>query len=154
MLEAEQALLGTLFLNPEKLDAVISLINTNNFNNLSHRYIFEAMKQLKKQNHDIDYISVSSILKNNNHLNKIGGINYLIELTEMTPSSQYLETYIDLIKENSLKKDLLTLIQQLPSEISKTKNIHNYLQTVKTQVEGFIQNTKSPFISVSTLIPT
>ncbi|MBP5835890.1 replicative DNA helicase [Candidatus Phytoplasma meliae] len=154
MLEAEQALLGTLFLNPEKIDAVISLINPKNFAHPSHRYIFEAMKQLKKQNHDIDYVSVSSILKNNNHLNKIGGINYLIELTEMTPSSQYLETYIDLIKENSLKKDLLSLIQQLPSEISKTKNIHNYLQSVKTQVEGFIKNTKSPFISVKTLIPS
>lgn len=81
-------------------------------------------------------------------------MDYLIELAEMTPSTQFLETYIDLIKENSLKTDLLDLIKHLPIELSKTKNIHNYLQTVKNQVEGFIQNTKSPFISTKTLIPS
>ncbi|WP_349401688.1 replicative DNA helicase DnaB [Candidatus Phytoplasma solani] len=154
MLEAERALLGSLFLNPEKMDAVRILIETRNFTTSQHRYIFEAMKHLRKLNREIDYVSVSSTLETNNNLNKIGGIDYLIELTEETPPTQYLDTYIDLIKENTLKTDLLDLIKHLPIELSKTKNIHNYLQTVKNQVEGFIQNTKSPFISTKTLIPS
>ncbi|RMI87573.1 replicative DNA helicase [Candidatus Phytoplasma solani] len=154
MIEAERALLGTLLLNPEKIDAVKNLLETRNFNETKHRYIFEAMKHLKKLNREIDYVSISSTLETNNNLYKIGGMDYLIELAEMTPSTQHLETYIDLIKENSLKTDLLDLIKHLPVELSKTKNIHNYLQTVKKQVEGFIQNTKSPFISTKTLIPS
>ncbi|WP_349401791.1 replicative DNA helicase, DnaB-like protin [Candidatus Phytoplasma solani] len=154
MLEAERALLGSLFLNPEKMDAVRILIETRNFTTSQHRYIFEAMKHLRKLNREIDYVSVSSTLETNNNLNKIGGIDYLIELTEETPPTQYLDTYIDLIKENTLKTDLLDLIKHLPIELSKTKNIHNYLQTVKNQVEGFIQNTKLPFISTKSLIPS
>ncbi|MGZ3139940.1 replicative DNA helicase [Candidatus Phytoplasma solani] len=154
MIEAERALLGTLILNPEKMDAVKNLLKARNFAEPKHRYIFEAMKNLQKRNREIDYVSVSSTLDNNKNLDKIGGMDYLIELAEMTPSTQFLETYIDLIKENSLKTDLLDLIKHLPIELSKTKNIHNYLQTVKNQVEGFIQNTKSPFISTKTLIPS
>lgn len=153
MLEAERALLGALFLKPEKIDTVVNLINTNNFNDSKHRYIFKTMKQLKILNREIDYVSVSSTLQNQNSLSKIGGIDYFTKLPEMPPSNQYLETYIDLIKEKSLKRDLLNLIHQLPAELSKTKNINNYLQTVKNQVEIFIQSTKSPFISTKTLIP-
>ncbi|AGL90384.1 replicative DNA helicase [Candidatus Phytoplasma australiense] len=151
MIEAERALLGALLLNQEKMDAVINLVNTNNFSNPKHRCIFETMKQLKLQNREIDYVTVGSVLDNN--LYKIGGIDYLIELVEAAPASEYLETYIDLIKENSLKRDLLGLIKQLPTALSKSKNIHNYLQTVKNQVESFMQKTKSPFISTKTLIP-
>ncbi|WP_434062260.1 DnaB-like helicase N-terminal domain-containing protein [Candidatus Phytoplasma solani] len=50
MLEAERALLGSLFLNPEKMDAVRILIETRNFTTSQHRYIFEAMKHLRKLN--------------------------------------------------------------------------------------------------------
>ncbi|AGL90896.1 replicative DNA helicase [Candidatus Phytoplasma australiense] len=150
-IEAERALLGTLLLKPEKKDYVINSVNTNNFNDSKHRYIFEAMKQLKMQNREIDYVTVGSVLDNN--LYKIGGIDYLIELVEATPASEYLETYIDLIKENALKRDVLGLFKQFPIGLSGTKNIHNYLQAVKNQLESFMQKTKSPFISTKTLSP-
>ncbi|AGL90173.1 Replicative DNA helicase [Strawberry lethal yellows phytoplasma (CPA) str. NZSb11] len=152
MIEAERALLGVLLLKPEKMNAVINLVNTNNFSNPKHRCIFETMKQLKLQKREIDYVTVSSVLETNN-LYKIGGIDYLIELVEAPPASEYLETYIDLIKENSLKRDFLGLIKQLPTALSKSKNIHNYLQAVKNQVESFMQKTKFPFISTKTLMP-
>ncbi|AGL90547.1 replicative DNA helicase [Candidatus Phytoplasma australiense] len=152
MIEAERALLGTLLLKPEKMDAVINSVNTNNFSNPKHRYIFEAMKQLKIQNREIDYVTVGSVLETNN-LYKTKWTDYLIELVEMTPASEYLKTYIDLITENALKRDVLGLIKQLPTALSKTKNIHNYLQAVKNQVESFMQKTKSPFVSIKTLSP-
>ncbi|AGL90091.1 replicative DNA helicase [Candidatus Phytoplasma australiense] len=153
MIEAERALLGALLLNPEKMDVVINLVNTNDFSNPKHRYIFETMKQLKMQNREIDYVTVSSVLDNN--LYKIGGTDYLIELggVEASPAIEYLETYIDLIKENSLKRDFLGFIKQQQTALSKSKNIHNFFQAVKDQVESFMQKTKSPFISTKTLIP-
>ncbi|AGL90629.1 replicative DNA helicase [Candidatus Phytoplasma australiense] len=151
MIDAERALLGALLLNPEKIDAVINLVNTNNFSNPKHRCIFETMKQLKLQNREIDYVTVGSVLDNN--LYKIGGIDYLIELVEASPASEYLETYIDLIKEKSLERDLLGFFKQSTTALSKTKNIHNFLQAVKNQLESFMQKTKSPFISIKTLIP-
>ncbi|MBS2126630.1 hypothetical protein J8J04_02970 ['Fragaria x ananassa' phyllody phytoplasma] len=56
MIRSRAIIIRNIFLNPEKINAVISLIKTNNFNNLSHCYIFEAIKQLKKQNHDIVHL--------------------------------------------------------------------------------------------------
>ncbi|AGL90485.1 Replicative DNA helicase [Strawberry lethal yellows phytoplasma (CPA) str. NZSb11] len=151
MIEAERALLGALLLKPEKMDAVINLVNTNNFSNPKHRCIFETMKQLKMQNREIDYVTVGSVLETNN-LYKIGGTDYLIELVEASPASEYLETYIDLIKENALKRDLLGLIKQLPTALSKSKNIHNYLQAVKNQVEVFMQKTYKTNVAWSKLV--
>ncbi|OIJ44978.1 DnaB-like helicase N-terminal domain-containing protein [Rice orange leaf phytoplasma] len=104
MIEAERALLGVVLLNPKIISLVFNEITETDFYSPHHKYIFKAMKTLHQNNKEIDYVSISAILENEKLLKQIGGIDYLNELSYSMPSPRHLETYIDLIKETSLKR--------------------------------------------------
>ncbi|MGL9687438.1 MAG: replicative DNA helicase [Candidatus Phytoplasma sp. TWB_XP] len=120
MIEAERALLGVVLLNPEIISSVFNEITETDFYSPHHKYIFKAMKKLHQTNKQIDYATVSAILENEKLLKQIGGIDYLNELSDLIPSPRHLETYIDLIKETSLKREIGGIIAKL-SQITRSK---------------------------------
>ncbi|WP_349402075.1 replicative DNA helicase DnaB [Candidatus Phytoplasma solani] len=141
--EAERALIGVLLLNPEKISFAIDMINENAFYDTKHQYIFKAMKKLHQEEHKIDYVSVSSILENEQLLSQIGNIDYLIELVEMTPSSQYLETYIDLIKENALKREIIEAASFLAQKGYEDIDVQSYLDEAEEKIFNLTQRKKT-----------
>ncbi|AGL90803.1 Replicative DNA helicase [Candidatus Phytoplasma australiense] len=141
--EAEQALLGVLLLNPEKVPFVLDLINEDCLYEAKHKYIFKAMKQLHQEGHAIDYVSVSSSLENEKLLSKIGNIDYLIELVEMTPASEYLETYIDLIKETALKREIMETASYLAQKGYDQIDVQSYLDEAEEKIFNLTQRKKT-----------
>ncbi|MCX2955909.1 MAG: replicative DNA helicase, partial [Candidatus Phytoplasma australiense] len=120
MIEAERALLGVVLVNPKIISSVFNEITETDFYSPHHKYIFKAMKTLHQNNKEIDYASISAILENEKLLKQIGGIDYLNELSDSMPSPRHLETYIDLIKETSLKREIGGIVAKL-SQIARSK---------------------------------
>ncbi|GLH60976.1 replicative DNA helicase [Paulownia witches'-broom phytoplasma] len=132
MIEAERALLGVLLLNPEIISLVFNEITETDFYSPHHKNIFKAMKILHQNNKEIDYSSVSTILENEKLLKQIGGIDYLNELSDLMPSPRHLETYIDLIKETSLKREIGGIVAKL-SQIARSKIApQEFLELIET----------------------
>ncbi|HHW79906.1 MAG TPA: replicative DNA helicase, partial [Acholeplasmataceae bacterium] len=100
---AEQSVLGSIFLNHKKIVNVVDELETNDFFDLQHRYIYEAMIQVYSEDKIVDYTSVSAMLEQGNNLGKAGGMDYLLDLAELTPTDSHLDYYIDLVKDASLK---------------------------------------------------
>ncbi|MFB0638017.1 replicative DNA helicase [Candidatus Phytoplasma solani] len=141
--EAERALIGVLLLNPEKIAFTLDMINEFAFYDIKHQYIFKAMQKLHESEHKIDYSSVGSILENEQLLGKVGNIDYLIELVEMTPSSQYLETYIDLIKENALKREIIEASAYLIEKGYEDIDVQSYLDEAEEKIFNLTQRKKT-----------
>ncbi|GAK73841.1 replicative DNA helicase ['Chrysanthemum coronarium' phytoplasma] len=132
MIEAERALLGVVLLNPEIISLVFNEITETDFYSPHHKYIFKAMKTLHQNNKEIDYVSISAILENEKLLKQIGGIDYLNELSDSMPSPRHLETYIDLIKETSLKREIGGIVTKL-SQIARSKIApQEFLELIET----------------------
>ncbi|TKA87785.1 MAG: replicative DNA helicase [Candidatus Phytoplasma asteris] len=132
MIEAERALLGVVLLNPEIISLVFNEITETDFYSPHHKYIFKAMKTLHQNNKEIDYVSISAILENEKLLKQIGGIDYLNELSDSMPSPRHLETYIDLIKETFLKREIGGIVTKL-SQIARSKIApQEFLELIET----------------------
>ena len=111
--EAEMNVLGTIFLDPKEILSVIDQLNIEDFFDQGHQMIFQAMKELHSDQMKIDYSSVAAKLESLQQLAKVGGIKYLMQLSEFVPSTRHLETYIDLVKDSSLKRETIGLASEI-----------------------------------------
>lgn len=111
--EAEMNVLGSIFLDPKEILTVVDQLNNEDFFDQAHALIFQAMKDLFADNMKIDYSSVAAKLESQQLLVKVGGIKYLHQLSELVPSTKHLETYIDLVKDSSLKRETISLAGEI-----------------------------------------
>ena len=100
-LVAEQSVLGAIFINPEKLITVREFIEADDFYKYSHRVIFKAMVTLSDRNDAIDATTVRTILDDQDDLQNIGGISYLVDLVNSVPTSANAEYYAKIVSEHS-----------------------------------------------------
>ena len=81
-IDAEKSVLGSILVDSSVMYDVINLIKPDDFYRNDHELIFSAMCQLFNQNIPIDVITVSEKLTTTGDLDKAGGLQYLISLTE------------------------------------------------------------------------
>ena len=80
-IEAEEAVLGAILVNPETLSRVAETLKPDYFYKPAHRYVYEAMLQLFNQNERIDIVTVSEVLNLNSKLELVGGRAFINDLT-------------------------------------------------------------------------
>src|SRR5579864_9155816 len=96
-IEAEQALLGSIMIRPGGLHEILDIIRPESFYSDRHRIIYTVMLELFSKNNPIDFLSLSSRLKERGELEQAGGVSYLTELANAVPSSSNIEYYGDII---------------------------------------------------------
>lgn len=112
-LEAEMNVLGSIFLDPKEILSVIDQLNNEDFFDQGHQLIFQAMKSLAQDQMKIDYASVAATLESSMQLAKVGGMKYLIQLSEHVPSTRHLDTYISFVKDSALKRETISLASEI-----------------------------------------
>jgi len=105
--EAEQSVLGSMFLSNEVCIETFSQLYIDDFYMQSHRVIFEAMSQLHLMNKPVDITTVTSYLKDMNLLDKVGGVEYLLQLSESVPTTAHARYYLDIISDKSMLRKLI-----------------------------------------------
>lgn len=105
--EAEEAVLGAILVNPRCLDKVISILKPEYFYKPANRYIYEAIMQLSNKGEIIDIVSVSEILNINQQLEIIGGRAYINDLSLKSITSSNVAYYAEIIEEKAIKRSLI-----------------------------------------------
>lgn len=106
-LDAEQATLGSIMLNPSALNEIIDIVQAETFYSEKHRIIFKAMIDLFSKNEPIDLLSLSTSLKNRGQLEQIGGRTYLTDLTNSVPASTNVKHYARIVYKKNLMRRLV-----------------------------------------------
>ncbi|HGI3687741.1 TPA: replicative DNA helicase [Streptococcus agalactiae] len=105
---AEQAVLGSIFISPEKLIMVREFISPDDFYKYSHKVIFRAMITLADRNDAIDAATVRNILDDQGDLQNIGGLGYIVELVNSVPTSANAEFYAKIVSEKAMLRDIIS----------------------------------------------
>jgi len=109
-IEAEMAVLGSMFLDLEAVGKTVEVIrDANYFYKTAHQIIFEAAKELYDRREPIDVITLSDRLKKRNKLDAVGGQFYLVQLAEKVPSAANVEFYAKIVLEKALLRRLIEL---------------------------------------------
>ncbi|RGB57181.1 replicative DNA helicase [Lactococcus petauri] len=131
-LAAEQAVLGAIFLDSDRLIEVKEFLSTDDFYKNAHKIIFRAMEHLSDNREAIDVLTVRSLLENQNDLETIGGIAYIAELATATPTAANASYYAKIVAEKSL---LRQLINKLTQSVEKAYNQEDPAEDVLAEAE-------------------
>src|ERR1044071_3305824 len=91
--EAEEAVVGAVFINPEVYYDVAQFLSADDFYIHRHKWIWDAFTNLHEQRTPIALLRVSNELARRGKLAEGGGPAYLTSLVNQVPSSLNAESY-------------------------------------------------------------
>ncbi|MCB8818644.1 MULTISPECIES: replicative DNA helicase [Desulfosporosinus] len=106
-LEAEQAVLGAMMLDPEAGSSVFEILQPDDFYRDNHRLIFSAIQDLSEKGDPVDLVSVAEVLRRQGRLEQVGGIATISEIARSVPSAANVEYYAKLVTEKALLRQLI-----------------------------------------------
>lgn len=144
--EAERACLGSALLSKECLFSVLSELQVDDFFEVKHQTIYNALTSLQKRNVDVDTLTLAEELNNSKKLEKIGGALYLKECCDSMVALSSLEFYINIVKDQAVLRNMLTVVRRIDEEY-RTKQIEDVDSFIADSEEKFKKATSKRRIS-------
>ena len=144
-IDAERALLGAILLKPEVMHDISVTIHPESFYADKHREIFRAILEVFMKGDPIDLLSISTKLKTNNQLERVGGATYLTDLSESVPAAGNALYYGEIVGTRSVLRNLITVADEIaelgysdPENLDATldqaeKKVYNVTNATVTQ---------------------
>ncbi|MBP5974338.1 replicative DNA helicase [Brasilonema sp. CT11] len=106
-IEAEEAILGGILLDPEAISRVSDRLIPEAFYLNAHKDIYHAAVRLHTQGKPTDLLAVINWLNDHDMLSRVGGRNKLVSLVDRTVSAVNIDALADLIMEKYLRRRLI-----------------------------------------------
>jgi replicative DNA helicase len=115
-IEAEQSVLGGLMLVGEAWDQVADRLVEEDFYRREHRLIFRAIGQLAGAGHPCDAVTLGEWFERHGETANVGGVAYLAELANNTPSAANIAAYADIVRDKSVLRKLIEAGTQIAGD--------------------------------------
>ena len=148
-LEAEQSVLGSILIDKEVQFEIASKVKAEDFYEEAHKIIYRAMFEILSDAKPIDFVTLVDVLsktpavkhekkgsdnlelianaEKKTMLEKVGGIEYITELTRVTPSAANYQYYVDIVKRDSVLRKLIrssdSIMQDAKTSDSGAKSV-------------------------------
>jgi len=113
--EAEEAVLGSVLINPEAYDDVSFLV-ASDFFIVRNGWVWQAIVSLVDQNVAIDNLTVIQKLEDLGQLDSIGGSAYITRLINNTPTHVHAETYAQIIVKAAQRRAILAVAGEMATQ--------------------------------------
>ena len=155
-LVAEQSVLGAVFIAPDTIISLADELVPDDFYKPANKIVFKTMLSLFKKGEPIDATTMVSALTNQGEIKEIGGLNYVVELVNSTPTSKNVEHYAKLVKEKAtLRRVIADLSESLSSAYQGDVSISDIIsKTEKSMLDISNQNTGTGFRNVADILDT
>lgn len=156
-IEAEQAVIGAIFLEPEAFSTASELLLPEDFYRASHQRIFGAMLKLSDRGEPIDPVTVTTLLSNEGTLAEAGGVSYLTDIAGSVPTAANIEYYSKIVEEKALLRrlirtatDIVTTTFANEDEVESVLNEaeRNILEVSSRKNSGVFKSIKDVLIDV------
>lgn len=119
--EAEQAVLGAVIIDPKCLNEIAVQMKTEYFYIPQHREIYSAMSAMYELSQTIDFVSLLEKLKSDGVYDEAGGKAYLTQLVQTVPSAANVLTYVAIIRERYYARALMTAAQNIIKDVNENE---------------------------------
>ena len=138
-IEAEEALLGSLLIDPDALFEVNSFLRPDAFYRTQNRWIYEAILRLSDRREPVDLITLTEELRRLEQLEDIGGEAYVINLINMVPTAINAPNYGRLVEAAAIRRKL----------VSAASAIANLAYDEKEDINVVIDRSEQTLFSIS-----
>jgi len=119
-IEAEQSILGGLMLDNSKWDSVGDQVLEEDFYRQDHRLVYRVVSRLATEGRPIDVVTVAEELERINEIENAGGMAYLGELVERTPSATNVRAYAKIVHERAVLRRLISVSGEISDSAFNT----------------------------------
>ena len=105
--EAEQSVLGGLMLDNESWLQISERLTGNDFYRRDHAAIFRGVEALANAGKPYDIVTLAEWLETNGLLAGAGGLHYLAQLADNTPTAANIAAYADIVRERAVLRSLI-----------------------------------------------
>lgn len=112
-IQAEQSLIGGLLLDNSALDRIGDVVAEADFYLDAHRRIFGHIRRLLDAGHPADVVTVSESIEKSNEVDQVGGLAYLGEIANSTPSAANIRRYAEIVREKAAARKTIDLANEL-----------------------------------------
>lgn len=117
--EAEQAVLGALIVDPKCINDVAVQTKADYFYIPQHKEIYTAIASMYELSQSIDFVSLLEKLKKDGVYDEAGGKAYLAQLVQTVPSSANVLTYVAIIRERYYARALMGAAQDIIKDVNE-----------------------------------
>ena len=127
--EAERGVLGSALMDSARVvDLCIQEgVRMDAFHVEAHRLIFESLENMINEGKPVDILTVSQYLQTQNRLDRVGGVPYLEQILESTPTSAHADYYIKIVRGKYLLRKIIDrsreAIEKCYGDADEPKNI-------------------------------
>jgi len=143
-LEAEQSVLGSILIDPEKFTEIASLIKHDDFYLSEHKEIYLAMQDLFLQNREIDLVTLINTMVSRGIYDEEKSKSYIRLITQVVPSAQNVMDYAKIVKEKSLLRQLIAASEDIQENAYVEQgNVSDILDHAEQSIFSIAQNNET-----------
>lgn len=142
--EAEKAVLGAVFLDPEAIIEASDVVQPDDFYERANRLVFQAMLNISDRGDAIDPVTLKDELTKNNQLEDIGGLAYVSQLAMATPTAVHVTYYAQIVKRKALLRNLIATSQKIiQNAMSDSEDVTDILDNAEQSIMNVSQENSS-----------
>lgn len=150
---AEQAVLGSIFLDPDKIHIASEYLTKDSFFKPSHGMLFNIMQELSDKGDPIDPVSVKSALDSSGQFELVGGMAFLASLINAVPTSAHIEHYSKVVAEKSRARKVIEDLNQSISNVYDGKiDLNEILSQTEQNLSTISNEQKKGFRTIIDVI--
>ena len=119
--EAEQATLGSIIIDPKCFTQIASLLKADYFYLPQHKEIYAALCSMFELNQGIDFVSLLEKMKKSKNYDEASGKAYLTRLVQIVPSSANVVTYANIVRDRYYARALTLAAQTIINDVTESK---------------------------------
>ena len=152
-IEAEQALIGAILINPDEFAEVTQFLKKDDFSIWRNKWVWAAFERLADKKMPIEYLTTVSELKGMKLLREIGGDAYITSMITACPDSTNAITYGKIVAELSQRRKLIASATLIANEAHNTaKPIEDVVANCIANIQDTLSIKDSSFKSLDTLL--
>ena len=152
--EAEQSVLGAILYEPAAFHKVEDILNPDGteFYMPAHRLIFQIMAGLVAKHEPIDIVTVSTRLHGAVQMDSVGGIGYVVDLVEATPTAANIAYYARIVRDKALRRRVITGAQELIDEALQDLTVEELIESAQKRFTAIDTHRARGFYSIRQLL--
>lgn len=126
-LEAEEAVIGSILIDPSVVNDVMEVLRSSDFYSKKHQAIFAAMERLYERGDPIDMLSVCEELKRSGQMKFVGSELDVARLAEAVPTSAHVMHYAKIVLDKSILRSLIEAGRNIVESVYEEREVDEIL---------------------------
>jgi len=112
-IEAEEAVLGSLLIDPDAILRVASYLKGEDFYREKNGWIYRAILDLHERREPADFVTLCEELERRDQLEEVGGPAEITRLINAVPTAIHIESYGRIVERTAIRRRLISAAGQI-----------------------------------------